>query len=61
LSDALNEEFKRVLVGSIGPVTSDELRAQGIAPDLEPTHPKMGFLVKEVAERSKELLQRKRA
>jgi uroporphyrinogen-III synthase len=61
LSDALNKEFKRVLVGSIGPVTSDELRAQGIAPDLEPTHPKMGFLVKEVAERSKELLQRKRA
>ena len=50
-----------MLVGSIGPVTSDELRAQGIAPDLEPTHPKMGFLVKEVAERSKELLQRKRA
>jgi uroporphyrinogen-III synthase len=61
LSDALNREFERVLVGSIGPVTSEELRAQGIAPDLEPSHPKMGFLVKEVAERSKELLQRKRA
>jgi uroporphyrinogen-III synthase len=49
----------RVLVGSIGPVTSAELQQQGIAVDLEPSHPKMGFLVKEIAERCSELMQNK--
>jgi uroporphyrinogen-III synthase len=61
LKDSLGRQFTQILVGSIGPVTSEELRAQGIAPDLEPTHPKMGFLVKEVAESSSELLRRKRS
>jgi uroporphyrinogen-III synthase len=61
LQKALLQQFPRILVGSIGPVTSEELRAQGIAPDIEPTHPKMGFLVKEVAERSDEILRRKRS
>jgi uroporphyrinogen-III synthase len=53
--------FARILVGSIGPVTSEELRAHGIAADMEPSHPKMGFLVNEVAQRSAELLAKKRA
>jgi uroporphyrinogen-III synthase len=48
------------VVASIGPVTSETLREYGITPDLEPTHPKMGFLVKETAERSAELLQHKK-
>ena len=42
LLDALR---RRVLVASIGPVTSDALREAGVAPDLEPEHPKMGHLV----------------
>ena len=42
---ALNE----TTVASIGPVTSEQLREYGIQVDLEPTHPKMGFLVSEVA------------
>ena len=53
--------FRRILVGSIGPVTSEELRAHGITADLEPSHPKMGFLVNEVAQRSADLLAKKRA
>ena len=53
--------FRKILVGSIGPVTSEELHAHGIAADLEPSHPKMGFLVNEVAQRSAELLAKKRA
>ena len=53
--------FRKTLVGSIGPVTSEELRAHGIAADMEPSHPKMGFLVNEVAQRSTELLAKKRA
>jgi uroporphyrinogen-III synthase len=61
LHEAVLHQFQRILVGSIGPVTSEELRVQGLAPDIEPTHPKMGFLVKEVAEKSEELLRRKRS
>lgn len=53
--------FQKILVGSIGPVTSEELLAHGIPADMEPSHPKMGFLVNEVARRSAELLAKKRA
>jgi uroporphyrinogen-III synthase len=53
--------FAKILVGSIGPVTSEELRAHGIPADMDPSHPKMGFLVNEVAQRSAELLAKKRA
>jgi len=49
------------LVASIGPTTSATLREHGIAVDLEPSHPKMGLLVKETADRSAQLLQQKRA
>ena len=42
---ALNE----TTIASIGPVTSEHLREYGIRVDLEPTHPKMGFLVSEAA------------
>ena len=48
----LRAAFRGVLVGSIGPSTSETLRHFGIHVDLEPSHPKMGFLVKEAAERS---------
>lgn len=50
----------QVLVVSIGPVTSEELRKSGIAVDLEPSHPKMGFLVNEAAAQSANLLEQKR-
>ena len=42
---ALNE----TTIASIGPVTSEQLREYGIRVDLEPSHPKMGFLVSEAA------------
>jgi uroporphyrinogen-III synthase len=48
--------LRRALVASIGPTTTEELTRHGIQPDLEPSHPKMGFLVKETAERAAELL-----
>jgi uroporphyrinogen-III synthase len=59
--DSVVRALGHVVVGSIGPVASAALRENGIHVDLEPSHPKMGFLVKEVAERSAELVQRKRA
>ena len=58
--DALRRALSRMVVASIGPTTSERLREHGIAPDMEPAHPKMGYLVSEVAKRSMEILQRKR-
>jgi uroporphyrinogen-III synthase len=45
---------------SIGPTTTERLREYGLDPDMEPTHPKMGYLVSEAAQHSAEILRRKR-
>jgi uroporphyrinogen-III synthase len=37
------------LIGSIGPTTSETLRAHGLPVDIEPEHPKLGHLVAAVA------------
>jgi uroporphyrinogen-III synthase len=58
--DVLRRALLRMVVASIGPTTSERLRESGIAPDMEPTHPKMGYLVSEAAQHSAEILQRKR-
>lgn len=50
MRDEVRHGLKKCLVASIGPTTSEEMREQGIEPDFEPTHPKMGFLVREAAE-----------
>lgn len=56
----LRAAFERMAIGSIGPVTSAELREHGVAIDFEPEHPKMGFLVNEAARRAAEIVARKR-
>ena len=48
------------IIGSIGPVCTVALREAGIAVDLEPSHPKMGVLMKEVSEQVASLFDRKR-
>jgi uroporphyrinogen-III synthase len=55
----VRQGLARMVVASIGPTTSEELRQQGIQVDMEASHPKMGFLVREAAERSAELVQAK--
>jgi uroporphyrinogen-III synthase len=60
MGDAVRRGLATCVVASIGPTTSEEMREQGITPDMEPTHPKMGFLVREAAERAGELLRAKR-
>jgi uroporphyrinogen-III synthase len=50
-----------MLVASIGPTTSERLREYGIVPDLEPSHPKMGYLVSEAARHSERILRQKRS
>ncbi|HWF12227.1 MAG TPA: uroporphyrinogen-III synthase [Candidatus Acidoferrales bacterium] len=57
---SLRRALSRMAVVSIGPTTSERLREHGIAPDMEPTHPKMGYMVSEAAQQSAEILQRKR-
>jgi uroporphyrinogen-III synthase len=59
--DALKASMERVVKASIGPTTSETLRSYGLLVDLEASHPKMGFLVKEAAEQSATLLQKIRS
>jgi uroporphyrinogen-III synthase len=51
--------LQNTFIASIGPTTSETLRKQGVNVDFEPSHPKMGFLVKESAEKSGELIRQK--
>jgi uroporphyrinogen-III synthase len=60
LGDRVLAGLQRMVVASIGPTTSEELRSRGIPIDLESSHPKMGFLVREAAERSADIIARKR-
>lgn len=59
--ERLRSALKDVVIASIGPATSETLQNLGVAVDLETTHPKMGFLVKEAAETAPVLASRKRA
>lgn len=59
LQDEVVRGFGRKVVASIGPTTTEELTQHGITPDFEPSHPKMGFLVREIAERAADILRAK--
>jgi len=59
LEEYVRQAIKKIVVASIGPSTSETLREFGIEPDLEPSHPKMGFLVNETADRASGILQSK--
>lgn len=58
--DAVKDALKRTVIASIGPVASKRLREHGLPVDLEPSHPKMGILVKEASQRAEALLRAKR-
>jgi uroporphyrinogen decarboxylase len=60
LEQKVREGLARAVVASVGPTTSEMLRANGLAVDFEPSHPKMGQLVSESAAQAGELLDRKR-
>jgi uroporphyrinogen-III synthase len=61
LSDKFTTALNNAVIASIGPIASETLRENGIQVDVEPSHPKMGFLVKETAEKSAELIRNKSA
>jgi len=56
---AVRHALARTVVASVGPTTSETLRESGIRVDLEPSHPKMGFLVNETAGQASQILQSK--
>lgn len=59
--DRFRYALSRLMVASIGPTATERLHSYGFPIDLEPSHPRMGILVKESAERAAEILQSKRA
>lgn len=59
MKDEVVRTLGRTVVGSIGPVASAALKDLGIPVDIEPSHPKMGFLVKEAAEQCGKLAESK--
>lgn len=61
LGDAVRRGLGTMVIGSVGPVCSAELRARGIPADLEPGHPRLGHLIKEAALRSAAILATKRS
>ena len=60
LDQAVHQAFQRMVIASIGPTTSEALEDYDVPADLTPSHPKMGFLVKETAEQASAILARKR-
>jgi|SRR5579884_2680669 len=59
MEDAVRRSLERTIIASVGPTTSEALQEHGFTPDFEPSHPKMGFLVKEAADQAGELRARK--
>jgi uroporphyrinogen-III synthase len=59
-TEVLHEGLRTTVIGSIGPSTTEGIGAYGLAPDFEPTQSKMGFLIKEMAEKARGLLEEKR-
>lgn len=61
LRDAVTATLQRdAVIVSIGPVMTDALVREGLRPDLEPKHPKLGICIRQLAEQSRELVAAKR-
>ncbi len=60
LEDGLRKALVHAMVASIGPICSETLLEHGVHVDMEPSHPKMGVLVREAAEKSAGILVAKR-
>ena len=55
------EAVNKCVVASIGPTATETLEAGGLSVDTQPTHPKMGPLVRESLQAAPEILARKRS
>ena len=59
--NALRQAFKKIVIGSVGPVCTQVLKQFDLTPDIEPVHPKMGSLIAEVAAAARSILSAKNA
>ena len=59
--EPFKQAVQQMVVASVGPTASERLRHYGWPVDVEPSHPKMGTLVKETAERVAAVLNVKRS
>src|SRR5882672_1402507 len=59
LDERVRAALARGVVASVGPIASESLRNHGIPVDLEPSHPKMGPLVREASLRCHDILKEK--
>jgi len=55
----VRQGLESAVIASIGPTTSQTLEAHGLHPDFEPSHPKMGMMVVELAREIHALRERK--
>jgi uroporphyrinogen-III synthase len=60
IEKSLPPSLARIVIGSVGPICTQVLERFGLKPDIEPTHPKMGSLIAEVAASAGRILQAKR-
>ena len=60
-AERFRQVMRRMIVASVGPTASERLRSHGLPVDLEPSHPKMGILVKEASEQAQMILTKKRS
>jgi uroporphyrinogen-III synthase len=59
IENAAMDALRRCFVGSIGPTTTEALEEFGVRPAFEPSHPKMGVLVLEAAQRAGDASRKK--
>jgi uroporphyrinogen-III synthase len=60
LVEQLLAGFGRVVIASVGPLTTETLLAAGLPPDIEPEHPKLGHLMVALGALAVEKLAKKR-
>ena len=60
LEEAVAQGVRKSVIASIGPTTTETLVDYGFTPDLEPSHPKLGILIKEAAEQAESILWNKK-
>ena len=56
----LRQGLDGAIIASVGPTTTESLELHGFKPDFEPSHPKMGTLVVELAQTAPHLLAEKK-
>lgn len=61
LEARLRAGLARLVIASVGPLTSEVLLAAGLRPDVEPEHPKLGHLMLALAAEATRKLAQKRA